>query len=103
MDKKTAAKEIKKLVEEIEKHNYNYYVLSQPTISDKEYDDLSKRLTDLENRFPELRLPTSPFHRVGVKVEMQLPTVTHRGKMYSLDNTYSFGELKDWYNRVKKG
>ncbi|HOW34829.1 MAG TPA: NAD-dependent DNA ligase LigA [Candidatus Omnitrophota bacterium] len=103
MDKTRAQKEIAELSEQIERHNHCYYVLSQPTISDKEYDILLKRLIVLEGQFPELRLLTSPTQRVGTKVEESAKTVTHRVKMYSLDNTYSVQELRDWQNRILKG
>ncbi len=96
-------KEIERLSREIEEHNYRYYVLSQPTVSDKEYDDLLRRLLRLEEQHPQLRLLTSPSQRVGVKVPEAAPTVTHRVKMLSLDNAYSFEEVKEWDKRVKKG
>lgn len=103
MDQAKAQKEIKALSDAIERHNYRYYVLSQPTISDKEYDDLLKRLIRMEEQFPQLRLPTSPTQRVGVRLEETAEAVTHKAKMYSLDNTYSVEELKDWQGRVLKG
>ncbi len=103
MDKAKALKEIKKLSKEIEEHNHRYYGLSHPTISDKEYDDLLKRLVDLEEKFPDLKLPDSPTQRVGTKIASGIPTVTHRVKMSSLDNTYSIEELEKWHERVAKG
>lgn len=101
-DKKTIKKMINDLRERIEDHNYRYYVLSQPTISDKEYDDLLKKLIKLEHDHPEFYDKNSPTQRVGVKMEAAGPTVTHRAKMYSLDNCYSIQELEEWQARVKK-
>lgn len=103
MDKSKAQKETKELSAEIERHNYRYYVLDEPTISDKEYDDLLRRLIKLEKQYPEFRMPDSPTQRVGIKLEGSAATVTHKAKMYSLDNTYSIEELKDWQIRVLKG
>ncbi len=103
MDKKLAQKKITQLSDELEAHNYRYYVLAEPTVSDKEYDDLLKALIDLEQQFPELVSPASPSQRVGVKMEATAETVTHAVKMYSLDNTYSIEELREWHNRVLKG
>ncbi len=103
MDKAKAKKEIEHLGKDIEAHNHAYYVLDQPTISDKEYDDLLKRLIELENQFPELRSAYSPSQRVGVKMAASSKTVTHKAKMYSLDNTYSLEELEQWWERVEKG
>ncbi len=94
--------EIQRLVEEVEKHNYRYYVLSEPTISDKEYDNLLRRLKKLEASYPEFKLPYSPTQRVGAKVEEGARTVTFTVKMLSLDNTYSVEELREWERRVRK-
>lgn len=103
MDKSTAAQEIRRLADEIEEHNYKYYVSDEPSISDKEYDDLLHRLIRLEERFPKFKDPTSPTQRVGVKIPSGTQTVVHKAKMYSLDNTYSIDELKEWQERVVKG
>lgn len=102
MDKVKAKQEIKKLSKEIEGHNYQYYVLAHPTIADKEYDFLLKRLIDLEEQFPQFKEPDSPSQRVGVKIEDGAKSVSHRVKMYSLDNTYSVEELKQWQERILK-
>src|SRR3989338_4388206 len=102
MNKHEAEKEIKRLSREIEEHNYRYYVLSQPTISDKEYDDLLNKLIKLEAEFPDLKDINSPSQRVGVKMEAATQAIRHRTKMYSLDNTYSFDELAEWKERVEK-
>ncbi|MBF0385709.1 MAG: NAD-dependent DNA ligase LigA [Candidatus Omnitrophica bacterium] len=102
MDKTKAAEKIKNLSRLIEEHNYKYYTLSQPVISDKEYDDLIRELVSLENNFPELRSVNSPSQRVGAKLEKAADTVNHKTKMYSLDNTYSVEEIKLWQQRVEK-
>ena len=102
MDKNRAHKEIQRLSDEIERHNRNYYVLDNPTISDAEYDRLLKTLSDIEAHFPDLVSPQSPTQRVGAKVPSGVTTVRHSAKMFSLDNTYSSDELKDWYARVVK-
>ncbi|MCX5681094.1 MAG: NAD-dependent DNA ligase LigA, partial [Candidatus Omnitrophica bacterium] len=101
-DKKEIKKIINDLRERIEDHNYRYYVLSQPTISDKEYDDLLGKLIKLEKDNPEFCDKNSPTQRVGVKMEAAGATVTHRAKMYSLDNCYSMKELEEWQARIKK-
>ncbi|MCX7995344.1 MAG: NAD-dependent DNA ligase LigA [candidate division WOR-3 bacterium] len=98
-----AKKEIEKLRKEINYHNYRYYVLNQPVISDYEYDQLYKRLVELEKRFPELITPDSPTQRVGGEPLKEFKTVEHKIKMLSLDNTYSEEELLEFDRRVKKG
>ena len=103
MNKVQAQKEIKRLTKEISEHNGRYYNLNQPTIADQEYDRLLKRLIDLEEKFPEFKAPDSPTHRIGARLEAGLAAVSHKAKMYSLDNTYSFEELEEWHKRVLKG
>ncbi|MCA9405100.1 MAG: NAD-dependent DNA ligase LigA [Candidatus Omnitrophica bacterium] len=103
MNRNTAEKRVRHLSKEIEQHNDRYYNLDQPTISDREYDDLLKELIQLENEYPELKDINSPTQRVGIKVPSGTKTVRHKEKMYSLDNTYSVDELKDWHRRVLKG
>lgn len=103
MNKNQAKQEIIKLSQELEEHNYRYYVLDNPIVSDKEYDDLFKRLSVLEEQFPDLKDSNSPTQRVGTKVAGAAQTVKHRVKMLSLDNTYSVEELADWEKRVRKG
>ncbi|MDD3374659.1 MAG: NAD-dependent DNA ligase LigA [Candidatus Omnitrophica bacterium] len=95
-------KEIEQLRKDLEYHNYRYYVLSDPIISDKEYDDLLKSLLDLEKKSPQYFSKNSPTQRVGVKMESSGGGVTHSSKMYSLDNTYSIDELLEWKARVEK-
>ena len=98
-----AKAEIKKLREEIRHHDYCYYVLSQSEVSDREYDGLMLRLKRLEEEFPVLITLDSPTQRVSGGVQEGFKTVRHRQKMLSLDNVYSFPELKDWAQRVRKG
>jgi len=95
-------KEIRRLRNEIGCHDRCYYVLDQPEISDKEYDDLMKRLKELEAQHPELITPDSPTQRIGAEPIKEFKTVKHKIKMLSLDNTYSIKELKDWDKRVHK-
>src|SRR3989338_3833572 len=103
MDKPQAKKEILKLSGEIERHNYRYYVFDDPTISDKEYDLLLRRLAKLEAEFPDCQFSDSPTQRIGPKIAEGGKTVTHKVKMDSLDNAYSLEELKGWQERVLKG
>jgi DNA ligase (NAD+) len=102
--KKTSInKDIEALRDTIRRHDYLYYVLSQPEISDTEYDRLLKKLQRLEEEYPELKTDDSPTLRVSGGIVEGFKTVKHRQKMLSLDNTYSFEELRDWDNRVRKG
>ncbi|MCX5714109.1 MAG: NAD-dependent DNA ligase LigA, partial [Candidatus Omnitrophica bacterium] len=95
--------EIERLREQIREHDYLYYVLSSPKISDREYDLLLKKLKTLEKANPEFKSEDSPTVRVGGGILEGFKTVRHRQKMLSLDNTYSFEELKEWDTRVHKG
>jgi len=92
---------INKIKEEINKHNYNYYVLDNPTISDFEYDSLFTELKELEASHPELITPDSPTQRVG-GISTKFEEYKHKYRLYSLDNTYNEDELRKWYERVKK-
>nr|WP_315178694.1 NAD-dependent DNA ligase LigA [uncultured Flavobacterium sp.] len=93
---------IQKLREELNQHNYNYYVLDTPTISDFEFDLKLKQLQDLENKYPEYFDENSPSQRVGGTITKNFQTVPHEHRMYSLDNSYSKEELMDWEKRVQK-
>jgi len=97
------ALKIKELRNIINVHNYNYYVLDRPTISDFEFDILLKELEKLEQDNPEFYDSNSPTQRVGGQITKEFQTVTHKNRMFSLDNSYSIDELKEWENRVKKG
>lgn len=94
--------QIKKLRQELEQHNYNYYVLDNPTISDFEFDQKLNELAQLESAHPEYFDPNSPTQRVGGAVTKNFRTHTHKNRMYSLDNTYSKEELLDWENKIQK-
>ena len=84
---------IQKLREELNQHNYNYYVLDAPTISDFEFDQKLKQLQELENKHPEYFDENSPTQRVGGTITKNFQTVKHEYRMYSLDNSYSKEEL----------
>ncbi len=100
IDEKTAENRIRELSKKLEEHNYRYYVLNDPIVSDKEYDDMLSELMHLETKFPHLKFPDSPTQRVGVKLPEGMATVRHLSKMFSLDNTYSIEELRDWGKRI---
>jgi len=93
---------IKSLREQLNHHNYQYYVLSQPTISDYEFDALLKELTDLEAQHPEFDDPNSPTKRVGSDISKEFTQVKHRFPMLSLANTYTEEEVLDFEDRVLK-
>jgi DNA ligase (NAD+) len=97
---KDAARRVRELSEKIREHDHKYYTLSTPTISDFEYDALMRELTELEARYPELKLPDSPTQRVGGQPTKEFPAVTHSVPMLSLANTYSEEELVDFDRRV---
>ena len=87
---------------ELHRHNYNYYVMNAPEISDKEFDDLMRELQDLEKEHPEYADENSPTMRVGSDLNKNFTQVAHKYPMLSLGNTYSEGEVADFYERVKK-
>ncbi len=102
MTKDEANQRIQYLRNEIEKHNHLYYVLSQPSISDYDYDMLMKELENLEKQFPELFDEHSPTQRVGNDINQEFRQIEHKYPMLSLGNTYNEEELRDFDNRVKK-
>ncbi|MFW6061895.1 MAG: NAD-dependent DNA ligase LigA [Planctomycetota bacterium] len=102
MDRQQAQQRIEQLRQEIRRHNRLYYVEARPEISDYEYDQLLKKLEQLEQQFPDLVTPDSPTQRVGGQPLEQFPTVDHAVPMLSIDNTYSADELKEFDNRVRK-
>jgi len=102
MNKNEAKKEIEKLREDINYHNYKYYVENKPVISDYEYDMLLKKLEALEKEFPDLVTPDSPTQRVGGEPIEGFTSVEHKVAMLSLDNAYSYDELREFDERVKK-
>jgi DNA ligase (NAD+) len=93
---------ILQLREELNQHNYNYYVLDKPTISDYEFDLKLKQLQDLEQQYPEYFDENSPSQRVGGTITKNFKTVQHDYRMYSLDNSYSKEDLIEWEKRIQK-
>src|SRR6516225_1344158 len=91
-----------RLVEEIRRHDYAYYVLAQPTISDQDYDRLYHELVEIETQFPQLITPDSPSQRIGGQPLKEFKSVRHLKPMTSLDNTYSQDDLREFVNRVQR-
>jgi len=87
----------------LHEHNHRYYVLNQPTISDRQFDEWMRELETLEAFHPELRLPNSPTQRVGSDLSQKFEKVAHVRPMLSLSNSYSEQEIGDWLQRVKEG
>jgi DNA ligase (NAD+) len=100
--KKKTEKEINELRKVIRKHNYHYYVLDEPIISDYEYDNLLRKLISLEQKYPDLIAPDSPTQRVGAKPLEEFETARHLVPMLSLSNAFSEKELTDFDKRIKK-
>ena len=98
----TIIERIDQLRTDLHRHNYNYYVLNTPEISDKEFDDMMRELQDLEKEHPEYQDENSPTMRVGSDLNKNFTQVTHKYPMLSLGNTYSENEVTDFYDRVKK-
>ena len=97
------ASRIQELREELERHNYNYYVLSAPTISDFEFDQKMRELQELEQAYPAYDDPDSPTHRVGSDLSKEFAKVVHKYPMLSLGNTYSQAEVSDFYEQLSRG
>lgn len=95
--------QIEALRKELHQHNYNYYVLNQPTISDFEFDAKMRELQELESAHPEYFDPNSPTQRVGSDLNQSFKQVPHKYPMLSLANTYNEGDVKDFYERVRAG
>ena len=98
-----AKERIDQLRAELHRHNYNYYVLNAPEITDKAFDDLMRELQDLETAHPEYMDPNSPTQRVGSDLSKNFTQVAHKYPMLSLGNTYSESEVADFYERVRRG
>ena len=98
----TVAEKIKELREQLNNHNYNYYVLDNATISDFDFDRTLKELEKLEKENPIFFNSNSPTQRVGGTVTKNFNTIVHKNRMYSLDNSYSKEDLFDWEKRVEK-
>jgi DNA ligase (NAD+) len=103
MSSSEAQKQIQLLTEQVNHHNELYYQKSKSEISDFDFDQLLKTLIDLENQFPELKLPDSPTQRVGGAITKEFENIAHQYPMLSLGNTYSTEELQDFDTRVAKG
>ena len=101
-EKMVVKDKIKALREALEQHNYNYYVLSAPTISDREFDEMMRELQVLEEAHPEYADPHSPTQRVGSDLSKEFEQVVHKYPMLSLGNTYSEDEVKDFYERIAR-
>ena len=102
MTKEEARQRIAALSEELERHNYNYYILAKPTISDYAFDMKLEALARLEHEFPEFLSPSSPTQRVGGGITKEFKSVKHRYPMLSLSNSYSKEDIEDFINRIKK-
>ncbi|HAQ71248.1 MAG TPA: DNA ligase (NAD(+)) LigA [Flavobacteriales bacterium] len=102
MTAEEAKSRIENLSRELERHNHSYYVLSNPTISDFEFDQLLKELEQLEEQFPAFTDANSPTKRVGGDITKKFATVVHDFPMMSLSNTYSKDEIIEWENRIRK-
>ena len=102
MNKEEARQRIAALSEALEQHNYNYYILAKPTISDYEFDMMLEELARLEREYPEFLLPTSPTQRVGGGITKEFQSVQHRYPMLSLSNSYSKEDIEEFINRIKK-
>jgi len=103
MNPTEAKSRIEQLTDELNHHNHLYYIDSNPTISDFEFDHLLKELEQLEKLFPDFKLPHSPTSRVGGDITKNFETVVHKHRMLSLGNTYSKDELNEFDERVRKG
>ncbi len=102
MTKEEAKKRIEELRREIEYHNYRYYVLDSPVITDEEYDKLFRELVELEEKFPEFKSPNSPTQRVGAPPLKEFKTVKHEIPMLSLDNAFNAEELMAFEKKIKR-
>ena len=90
------------LRDELHHHNHLYYVINEPVISDNEFDIKLKELISLENEYPQFYDPNSPSVRIGSSLSNDFESITHKFQMYSLENSYSIDDLKDWEARIKK-
>ena len=102
MNKTEALQRIKELRVQLHKHNHNYYVLSQPTINDFEFDMMMNDLIALENKYPEYADENSPSQRVGSDINLEFKQVPHEYPMLSLGNTYSEEDVRDFETRIQK-
>ena len=93
---------IEQLSNELHRHNHLYYIENTPEITDFEFDQLMNQLLDLESKYPEMVLDSSPTKRVGGDITKKFNTIAHSYPMLSLSNTYSREEIVEWENRIKK-
>jgi DNA ligase (NAD+) len=100
--KKSPKEHIQALSKVLEDHNYNYYILDQPTVSDAEYDKLFNELLALEKQHPELISPYSPTQKIGSRVLEKFSKYKHKTPMLGLQNVYNEQELNDFFDRFKK-
>lgn len=103
MNQEQAKQRIETLTQELKEHNYRYYVLAQPSISDFEFDQMLEELQALEKSYPQFADPDSPTQKVGGDITKEFTTVKHRNRMFSLGNTYNAEELGEFDERVRKG
>src|SRR5688572_26021902 len=103
MSKETARARIEELSKTLEQHNYNYYVLDKPTISDFEFDKLLEELIALEKQYPEFLKPESPSQRVGGQITKEFKSVKHKYPMLSLSNSYNKEDMEEFNRRVCEG
>lgn len=103
MSKAAITARIEELTKEIDAHNYNYYVLDKPIISDYEFDQLLEELIRLEKEHPELALPDSPTQRVGGQITKEFKSVIHKYPMLSLSNSYNKEDMEDFDRKVREG
>ena len=97
-----ARHQITELINEIRDHQFKYYVLDQPTISDAQFDELLRQLQALEDKNPELRQADSPTLHIGGGFSTQFEQRDHIEKMMSLDNAFDLEELSAWFDRIEK-
>ena len=102
MDKEKIKKEIMDLSGKLRQYQYEYYVLSRPGVSDKEYDLLFDRLLYLEKLYPEFVTPDSPSQKVGSDLSQSFPEMTHTIPVLSLDKCYQFSEIREWVRKAEK-
>jgi DNA ligase (NAD+) len=94
--------QVEKLRREIEEHNYRYYVLDDPTVSDAEYDRLLRQLEEIEEKWPEFRAPESPTQRIGAPPAEGFAVVTRAAPMLSLENAMTEDEFREWRERLMR-
>ena len=102
MSREQDLKRMEQLVKILNQYNYEYYVLDNPTVDDVEYDSLTRELKNLEQKYPEDILPNTPTQKVGDYLKTDLEEITHNVPMMSLQDVFSFEELYEFDERIKK-